>query len=157
MKKQDTIYEVEILGTGAEFEAVHAELDRFPHLPLPGASYLVSGEEARDALLAHHGRGDAAISVSRATSNTADVLAPASVIAAFISHVGRHMDLAFHWDEEAHLWCLSSTWQGNYAESDDAEADSEEEAAQAALTYLLIDQDETEDMVNWPVDLGVDA
>jgi len=141
MNKQDTIYEVEILGTGPAFAAAHAALDAFPHLPLPGASYLIAGEEARDALLTHHGQGDVAIRVSRASSSTDDVLAPASVIAAFISHAGRHMDQAFHWDAEARLWCLSSTWDGNYSESDDQEADSEEDAAQAALRLVLIDQD----------------
>ena len=141
MEKQDTIYEVEILGTGPAFDAVHATLDRFPALPLPGASYLVSGEEARDALLSHHGRGGVAVTATRATATPADVLAPASVIAAFLAHVGRHMDLAFHWDEEARLWCLSSTWRGNYSESDDAPAESEEDAVRDALHGLLIDQE----------------
>lgn len=140
--KNQHVYTVEILGTGAAFEAAHATLDTLPYLPLPGASYLVAGEAARDALRAHHGAEGVAVAASLTTPGEADeVQAPASVIAAFIGHVGRAMDLAFRWDDEAHLWCLSSNLDGNYHESDDCPADSEEAAARAALEYVLLDQE----------------
>lgn len=144
MIRNQTIYTVEILGEGDAFVAAHATLDAHPHLPLPCSFYLIAGEEACAALLAHHVDGDVSVSVSRAAESEADgVLAPANVIAAFISHVGRDMDLAFHWDEESHLWCTSSHLDGNYSESDDQEADSEEDAVRSALATEIRDQIDT--------------
>ena len=136
-----TIYTMEILGTGDEFAATHTTLDQYPHLPLAGASYLIAGDEARAELLTHHGRGDVAVTVvPAAPADADDVLAPAGVVAAFISHAGSAINLQFRWDEEAHLWCLSSEQDGNYHESDDRSAQDEDDAVRQALADLLIDQ-----------------
>ena len=106
MALRQPVYLVTIRGAGPGFHAAYAALERSIHLEI-AQHYLVDGDEARVAIMAHHGQGNVRVTAELAgASDARDEARSETDVAEIEAFVQRIAGAPILWDEAWQTWSL---------------------------------------------------